>query len=121
MRLVQAGMTATLMLFAVGCGEDAEPAVKATDASTPASITATSLPCEESEQTYAAWDVPGPGRPTPEAAVAPCAGSLTLVAHQTAKGTTVLGLRADGSLFRVFDVTKSNDGWWPDGYRECSN
>lgn len=66
-------------------------------------------------------DVPGPGRATPEAAVAPYADALTLVAHQGDDGTTVLGLRADQTVVRVFDVTKRNDGWWPDGYRECSS
>lgn len=121
MRFMRVGMSVVLMLVAVGCGEASEPVTKAARASAPSGVAATALPCDESEQTYVAWDVPGPGRPTPEEAVAPYAGALTLMAQRGPKATTVLGLRADGSLVRVFDVSKGDDGWWPDGYRECSS
>ncbi|MFC6288044.1 hypothetical protein ACFP3Q_13280 [Nocardioides sp. GCM10027113] len=120
MRFIRVGMSVVLMLVAVACGEAGEPETKVAKAST-SGVAATALPCDESEQTYVAWDVPGPGRPTPEKAVAPYAGALTLVAQKRPKATTVLGLRADGSLLRVYDVTKGDDGWWPDGYRECSS
>jgi hypothetical protein len=86
----------------------------------PPSQTALSLPCDQSEQTMVMWDLAGPGRPTPIQAVAPHAGALTLVEQENAGETTVFGLRADGSVFRAFQVTKHDDGWWPDGYRECS-
>ena len=121
MRLAQVGMSVVLMLLAVGCGDDAEPDATAAHPSASASVSVISLPCAESVQTGGTWDGPGPGRPTPEEAVAPYAGALTLVAHTGDEGTTVLGLRGDGSVFRVFDVTERDDGWWPDGYRECSS
>mgnify|MGYP000032298378 CR=1 FL=1 len=86
----------------------------------PPSPAALSLPCDESEQTMVMWDLAGPGEPTPAQAVAPHAGALTLVEQESAGDTTVFGLRDDGSVFRAFQVTKHDDGWWPDGYRECS-
>lgn len=79
-----------------------------------------SLPCDVSEQTMVMFDLAGPGQPTPRQAVAPHAGALTLVVQESAGDTTVFGLRDDGSVFRAFQVTKRDDGWWPDGYRECS-
>ena len=121
MRLEKVGLYAVLMLLATGCGDRTAPDATAADPSTPPAGVATSLPCDESDQTAVFLDVPGPGRPTPEGAVAPYAGALTLVAHKGDGGTTVLGLRADKTVFRVFDVTKRKDGWWPDGYRECSS
>jgi hypothetical protein len=52
--------------------------------------------------------------------VTPYAGALTLVVQERGGEATVLGLRDDKSVFRAFQVTRRNDGWWPDGYRECS-
>jgi hypothetical protein len=114
-------MSVVLMMLASGCKDDTDTAAVEANPSALASASTSTLPCSESEQRYVAWDVPGPGRPTPEEAVAPHAGALTLVAHQGGDGMTVLGLRTDGTVFRVFDVTQSDDGWWPDGYRECSS
>lgn len=117
MRFAQAGLYAMLVMLGSGCGDRAAPDeldAARTDTS------ARSLPCDETEQTGVRLDVPGPGRPSPEEAVAPFAGALTLAAHERDGGTTVLGLRADETVFRVFKVTKRDDGWWPDGYRECS-
>lgn len=82
------------------------------------SVSATSLPC--TKQAAVALDVPGPGQPTAEEAVAPYAGALTLVVQQSGGESTVLGLLSDNTVVRVFQVTKRVDGWWPDGYRECS-
>ncbi|ATO15785.1 hypothetical protein CO540_19740 [Micromonospora sp. WMMA2032] len=79
-----------------------------------------SLPCDDTEQTLVMWDLAGPGQPTPIQAVAPHAGALTLVEQESAEGITVFGIRDDGSVFRAFQVTKHDGGWWPDGYRECS-
>ena len=118
MRFAQVGLYAVLMVLVTGCGDRTAP--HAADSPTSPSDSATALPCDETEQGGVALDVPGPGRPTPEEAVAPYAGALTLVAQQGDDGTTVLGLRADGTVLRVFGVTKREDGWWPDGYRECS-
>lgn len=108
-----------LMLFATDCGDRPAPNATAAGASRSPTASAASLLCAESEQTAVDLDVPGPGRPTPEEAVAPYADALTLVVHQGDDGTTVLGLHADKTVARVFDVTKRGDGWWADGYREC--
>lgn len=118
MRFAHLGLFATCLLLGSACGDRA--AADAGDATSPAP-SAPSLPCDEIEQGYVGWDVPGPGRPSPEEAVAPFAGALTLVAQEGGGGTAVLGLRADGTVFRVFEVTARDDGWWPDGYRECSS
>jgi hypothetical protein len=66
-----------------------------------------------------ALDVPGPGQPTPEKAVAPYAGALQLVVENVDGSTVVIGLARDATVFRVYQVTKRLDGWWPDGYAEC--
>lgn len=116
MGFAQAGLYAAVVMLGSGCGEGTVP--DELDAAR-SDTSATSLPCDETEQTAVALDVPGPGRPSPEEAVAPFAGALTLVAQERGGGTTVLGLRADGTVFRVFEVTEREDGWWPDGYREC--
>jgi hypothetical protein len=79
------------------------------------------LPCRTNEQSIALWDYAGPGQPTPQEAVTPFAGSLRLVVQERNGETEVLGLKADGAVFRVFQVTKQKDGWWADGYRECAD
>lgn len=117
MRYRQMGAVALLAVMGSACGSGSVN--DAADASEP-SPTGMSLPCDESEQTVVMWDVPGPGQPTPSQAVAPHAGALTLVEQESAGDITVFGLRDDGSVFRAFQVTKHDDGWWPDGYRECS-
>lgn len=117
MRFAQVGMSVVLVVLAAGCGDDTAP--DTAGASSSASATASALPCDEAEQTRVALSIPGPGRPTPEEAVSPYAGALKLVAQEGDGRTSVLGLRADGSVFRVFDVSRLDDGWWPDGYREC--
>jgi heat shock protein HslJ len=79
------------------------------------------LPCATSRQTAVDLDVSGPGRSTPEQAVTPFAGGLSVVvARQRADTATVHAMNADGGVARVFTVTRHPDGWWPDGYTECS-
>ncbi|MBM7506397.1 hypothetical protein JOE61_000211 [Nocardioides salarius] len=112
-------MSVVLLVLAAGCGDGPAPGTTAARSSTSQTVMVSSLPCDEADQTRVALDVPGPGRPTPEEAVAPHAGALELVARDGGERTSVLGLRADGSVFRVFDVSRHDDGWWPDGYREC--
>lgn len=117
MRYRHIGAVALLAAIGSACGgESVNDAAKVAGPSP----TALSLPCDESEQTVMMWDVSGPGQPTPSQAVAPHAGALILVEQEDAGETTVFGLRGDGSVFRAFEVTKQDDGWWPDGYRECS-
>ena len=110
-------MVALLAVMGSACGDrSAGDAAEPSEPSTPARV----LSCTESKQKVVALDVPGPGQPTPQKAVVPYAGALTLVVQQSGGETTVFGLRADNTVFREFQVTKRNDGWWPEGYRECS-
>jgi hypothetical protein len=117
MRYAQMALAALAALTGNACGHNGVSAV-AKAPEPPASALA--LPCGEREQTAVMLDVPGPGQSTPEAAVTPYAGALTLVVQERGGEATVLGLRDDKSVFRAFQVTRRNDGWWPDGYRECS-
>ena len=90
----------------------------ATRASRPAAR-AGALPCIASDQSHVALDVRGPGRTTPDQAVAPYAGALKLITVEVDEGTVVVGLRPDDTAFRVYRVTRRSDGWWPDSYAEC--
>ena len=115
------GVLNTLALLAAAslsaCGsDDSESSTRGLDRSE----TGQSLPCAKAEQLLTALDIPGPGQPTPEDAVAPYAGGLFLAAERVDGRTIVLGLRRDGTVFREYQVRKRSDGWWPDGYRECS-
>jgi hypothetical protein len=118
-----------LLLLATGCGERSAPV--AANEPNPASPSedptggtfgsiAMLLPCDESDQTYGALDIPDPGQPSPAEAVAPFADGLTLVSEGGARHARVHALRLDGTVVRIFDVTKREDGWWPDRYGECS-
>lgn len=65
------------------------------------------------------WDIPGPGRPTPREAVAPYIVGSALVISEDARSATVIEVAGYGSATRVFEVTKREDGWWPDSYVVC--
>lgn len=78
------------------------------------------LSCPFSEQTRVALDVPGPGQPTPQDAVAPFLGSLSISAVNTKeRAAQVIASDADGAAVIVYSLTQQEDGWWPDGYTEC--
>lgn len=109
------GMLVAVVALSSACGTQPRDD---TSASGPASR-AHALPCAESDQSGVVLDVPGPGRPTPEKAVAPYAGALQLVAEDVDGSTVVVGLTRDATVFRVYQVTKRFDGWWPEGYAEC--
>ncbi len=100
MRSAQVELYTMLMLLATGCGDLTAPGATATASSIPATDSAASLRCEATQQTVAALADLGPGRATPEEAVAPYAGALTLAAHKVGERMTVQGLRTDGSVFR---------------------
>lgn len=117
MRFTQVGGVVVLVLLASGCANRAT--IDATEVADPSS--ARTLPCRESDQEVVTLDVPGPGQLTAEEAVAPYADSLELVSHGGDAGMIVVALRGDGTVVRIFDATKREDGWWPDGYRECSS
>lgn len=112
-----------LLLAATACGQQSAPdsgsrSVEANGAEfTPVAL---SLACDESEQTYSALTYLGPGQPTPQDAVAPFAAALDLATEGEGENTRVHGLREDGTVARTFDVTRHEDGWWPDGWRECT-
>ncbi|WP_248580568.1 hypothetical protein [Nocardioides sp. InS609-2] len=99
-----------VMIVLAGCSGQATPEVAAE---------ALALPCPVAQQRRVALDVPGPGRPTPEEAVAPFAEASELVVEVVHGETVVFALAPDGQVVRVFSVSKHRDGWWPDGYAEC--
>lgn len=109
-------LTAVVATVASGCGASAPGQG---DEPTPSVVSETVLPCASTEQSRVDLDVPGPGQPSPEEAVAPYAGALELTSRGVDGDTVVLGLRQDGSVFRMYHVRKRADGWWPDGYAEC--
>ena len=121
MRSTRWAVIAVVAGLMAGCGQD-DPAgtgrAETVQADAPPSDGA-GLPCAQDEQTGVSLDVPGPGRPTPEEAVAPYAGALDLTTVEAGDRTEVHGLRDDGTVLRVFQVTEHDDGWWPDGYTEC--
>lgn len=119
-RRVQVGLVGmlSLLMLGTGCGaQGSTPKTSDPPAPPPAVLV---LPCGEGDQTMVMWDVAGPGQPSPEEAVRPHVGALRLVTQKVDGETTVVGMLPDGTVARVFDVTKSDDGWWPDGYRTCS-
>ena len=73
-------------------------------------------------ETVTDLDIPGPGRPTPEEAVAPYAeGGDELTAEPSGDRTaTVHVLDEDGEVVQVFQVSRHRDGWWPDSITECT-
>ena len=109
-------MVAAAASVASGCGASATGQSEVLTA-TPA--LGSGLPCADTEQSRVALDVPGPGQPSPEEAVAPYAGALEVASREVDGDTVVVGLRQDGSIFRVYQVTRRAAGWWPDGYSEC--
>lgn len=116
MRIGHVAMMAVVATVASGCG--ASPSGQSGEP-TPAAASETALPCVATEQSRVALDVPGPGQPSPEEAVAPYAGALQLASGEVDGDTVVFGLRQDGSIFRMFQVSERADSWWADGYSEC--
>lgn len=107
---------AVVATVASGCGASTS---EQREDPTPSAVSDTALPCADTEQSRVALDVPGPGQPSPEEAVAPYAGAMELASRAIDGDTVVVGLRQDGSIFRMYHVSKRADGWWPDGYSEC--
>ena len=102
------------------CDPVAVPATNLTLPPTPANKTSLSAHiCPNSSRKSVDLDIPGPGQPTPQLAVAPYAlGSAILISEENGTAT-VLGLASYGEPTRVFKVTKREDGWWPDSHVEC--
>lgn len=114
------GLVVSALAAAACVGSGCGAPTSGQSAPSPESVApATELPCADTEQSRVDLDVPGPGQPTPEEAVAPYAGALRLAAREMDGGTIVVGLKRDDSVFRVYLVTERADGWWPDGYEEC--
>lgn len=108
---------ASLLLLLTGCGTEA---TDDSAASGKENERQARLVCPASDQTAVDLDVPGPGKSTPEAAVAPFADGSTTLVNETEGSATVNALGADGTVTRVFKVTQRKDGWWPDSYTECA-
>ena len=124
-------VTAAVALTALlaGCGGravgDDPAATRALRAGT-ATITAPaedpSLLCPAAGQRRTDLDIPGPGRATPEQAVAPFAGDggVTTIADEDRDRAVVQVLGTDGDVVRIFQVSEHAGWWWPDGFFECS-
>jgi hypothetical protein len=106
-------LVAAAVLALSSCGED--NAASDAEAPTPKLV----LDCGALQPLGTDLDVPGPGRATPEKAVAPYADGLDLVAEQSG-GTAVVYSVREGEVVRQFGTSRHDDGWWPDGYMECT-
>lgn len=78
------------------------------------------LGCPPFEQTASWPDYPGPGQSTPGQAVAMLFDGPTRTVHQTKKSATVLALAPDETVTRIYQLSRSPDGWWVDAYTACS-
>ena len=107
-------LVAAAILALSSCSED-NTASDSAASTTPKLV----LNCGASQPLGTALDIPGPGRATPEEAVAPYAEGMDLVAEQSGKTAVVYGV-TDGEVVRQFQASKRMDGWWPDGYTECT-
>lgn len=116
MRHLVAGALLLVLLIA-GCGTDSTIDSATSGEGSKGHVR---LGCPASEQTAVDLDVPGPGKSTPEEAVAPFADGPTTVVDETEGAATINALGADGTVARVFRVTQRKDGWWPDSYTECA-
>jgi hypothetical protein len=78
------------------------------------------LDCGDAQPMGTSLDSPGPGRATPELAVEPYADGAELVAQTATNREAVVYAVREGRVVREFNTTKRSDGWWPDGWLECS-
>ena len=76
--------------------------------------------CAKEDGTGVALDIPGPGTPTPEEAVAPYLDAYVIASVDENQRSATVTAKADGGAVRIFELTRRNDGWWPDGYVQCS-
>lgn len=106
-------LVATAVLALSSCSDG--KTVSDAEAPTPKLV----LDCGASQPLGTDLDVPGPGRATPEKAVAPYAEGMDLIAEQSGGTAVVFGV-TDGEVVRQFQARERNDGWWPDGYTECT-
>lgn len=103
-----------LPLVTLGCGTDTVSNAKPTAQPTASAILDCAAP------TGVSLDIPGPGQPSPEEAVAPFAdGLVPVLISQGARAARVATFSAAGDAVRVFTVTRREDGWWPDGWSQC--
>ena len=116
------GRLCSSLLLAVllsGCGSAAGPSEDSE--TTPAAENGPTRDIEsDCPGTHVALDIPGPGRPTPDEAVAPYAKGTPVTVNRTPRKAVVHDLSPDGAILRIFQVSKHDDGWWPDGYAECA-
>lgn len=84
-------------------------------------LEASASSCSKEDGTGVALDVPGPGMPTPEEAVAPYLDAYVIasVEKDQRSATVTTEAQGEGEAIRIFELTLRDDGWWPDGYVEC--
>lgn len=76
------------------------------------------LQCSDSLRSTVVLNFGGPGRPTPEEAVVPFSDGRRIV-QDPSRSEVVYAVNPDGSAYRVFEVVKRADGWWPNSYDQC--
>ena len=96
--------------------------IRTSETPAPPSPLSAALPCPAEEQTATDVVVPLPAEATAEEAVEPYSygGQASLLVDDLDGRTVVLAVRDDSTAYRVYDVRQAADGWWVDGYRECS-
>lgn len=107
-RIGSIAASVVVLVVAAGCGDakDAEPAEEAAK-------------CDKGGL-GTALDIPGPGKPLPEEAVEPYLDAFVLVSVQEdGENATVIAEAPGSDAVRLYDLTRREDGWWPDGYTEC--
>lgn len=100
------------VLVASGCRQD-----EANEPETESESSETSLPCTRIRHSLITHG--GPGRPSPEEAVAPFADGLTLFSEGTNTSPRIYGVDNDGTVVRDFKVSKTAGGWITDGWDDC--
>lgn len=76
------------------------------------------LQCSDSLRSTVVLNFGGPGRPTSEEAVVPFSDGRRIV-QDPSRSEVVYAVNPDGSAYRIFEVVKRADGWWPNSYDQC--
>ncbi len=119
MRFAQTVVAAALAVASLSglsaCGDESTAS-----GALPASEAAPSV-CSHESGAGVDLDVPGPGKPTPEEAVAPYLDAYVVTNVEEHQRSATLRAETAGGAVRLFNLTRRNDGWWPEGYAECAS
>lgn len=113
-------LTAALAVVALStlhaCGEESVPP----DAAQASAVDPSECSAESATRGVD-LDIPGPGMPTPEEAVAPYLDAYVVTDVEAQQRSATVTTETDGGAIRVFTLTRRDDGWWPDGYIDCTS